>query len=625
METGFRTIMARTTTPGEHGGGSARRRCGCGSGRRYGQCCGATVELDGGRTATVTAVVGDAARRIEQGDTGAAATAIDAALAVVPKHPQALFLKGYLALVRDDPGGAVTHMERAIRHGLRDAAAHLHLATAFGRLQRRQDAEQALLRAVALKKDFRDAWHRLMQLRRESGNAVAAYEAARRANALAPLSVAEWEDLASALHRIGADRHAIDALRRAVATWPESPLLHASLAGILASSHYADEAREAVDEALRLDPDHPLALLISARLLRRGGELAEAGARLARLTPEHMTDTAMRAQVHWEQVKLNEQLERPDAAFEAAEKMNAAVREGQTLKGTFDEVEQRLAGIESRLPARAPDVDGDATPGTDGGAKAPRPLFILGFPRTGTTVLEMLLAQHPAIAAAGESRAIPEAEAMLAAHRLSPQECFSGEPSAREARAIASVRKAARARLQADSGATADAHVIVDKYPLNAMHMATIALLFPGATVIRMVRHPLDTAISCYLQLFGNDDAWHTSLHETCRFLARIDQHLERIHDRLPLDWINLRLEDMISAPEETVNGIFEAQGLAEMTTPLRLEGDASYHTRTASHEQVRGAVSDAHLQRRREYRRFVDDECRSLLADMCARWDYTP
>jgi len=615
--------MARPSSVRQRSANPARQRCGCGSGRRFARCCGASVAAGGGGSIPAREAIAEATRQIQRGDTTAAAVTLDRVLAAIPDHPQALFLQGYATLLNGDAAAAVERIDRALGAGLRDPAAHYHLANACVRLNRLPDAERALLRATGRKRDFRDAWRRLVEVRLAMGHAAAAYEAAREAHALSPLAATQWDQLAAALHRAGADDRALEALDVAVRSWPDNPDLHATLAGVLTSLNRLDEAQDAVDRALRLDGDHVFARLVAARLLRRNGRLEEARAALARMPGDADTDAAIRAQVHWERVKLHERLDEPDAAFEAAQRMNRAARESRPPAGTFDEVDSRLAAIEAGLAEQAGPRGHDAC--SDPGPQTPRPLFILGFPRTGTTVLEMLLAQHPAVAAAGESRAIPGAEALLAADGIAPQRCIDTPPSREATARIAKARKVALATLRADSDAGGDTAVIVDKYPLNALHVTTIGVLFPGAMIVRMVRHPVDTAISCHFQLFGNDDAWHTSLPQTCRFLARVDEHLARVRDRLPLDWIDLRLEDAIAAPEATVNTIIERQGLAPLAAPLRLDGDASYLTRTASHEQVRGRVTDTHLQRRRAYRRFVDAHCRSLLAGMCERWGYDP
>jgi hypothetical protein len=227
-----------------------------------------------------------------------------------------------------------------------------------------------------------------------------------------------------------------------------------------------------------------------------------------------------------------------------------------------------------------------------------RPVFVVGFPRSGTTLVEQVLASHPQVTGAGE---------LLELHYV-----FQSLPAlvgldggnAFEALALLgpdSVKAAANrylARLQArsDSGAT---HV-VDKMPDNIMQLGLIALLLPRAKVIVCHRDPRDIAVSCWQTGFRSS-SWNNDWDHIARRLAdhqRIVDHWWRVQ---PMEYLDLQYEDLVTDPERHSRSLIEYIGLD--WDPSCLDFHSRRHVvRTPSLVQVREPIHVRSCGRWRHY-----------------------
>ena len=230
------------------------------------------------------------------------------------------------------------------------------------------------------------------------------------------------------------------------------------------------------------------------------------------------------------------------------------------------------------------------------------PLFIVGMPRSGTTLLASVLSNHHAIATAGELQDISDYASHLpellrektpypeAARRLTP---------AVAAHIISEYEK----RLRRDAGPNA-AHII-DKNPLNFRHLGFIATLFPQARVIHCTRRPLDTGLSNYFTRFPLSLDYAFDLRNIGHFYgeyARLMAHWRMIP---ALKIMDVSYEDMILKTEQTARGLLEFLGLdwddrclSPHTNPAPVE--------TASDWQVRQPIYKHSLDKWRHYEKYL-------------------
>lgn len=373
----------------------------------------------------------------------------------------------------------------------------------------------------------------------------------RRADNPAP-----WREAARALFELGRHDQAVIAFRRAASLEPETAETLTALGGLLLHALRYDEAEAMIERALDLSPGHPQALAEKATLLTYLGRFAEAEAAcravlaalpdhaptytiLTRLTGGRLTadETARldriardaaapvehRIPAAFARAHAFDAEGEIDAAFEAYGTAHALASERDRLEGrTYDHAAAvARAGRIVRLPA-GPPVGRDA---------GPRPIFVVGMARSGTTLVEALLAAHPNVFGAGERVAMP---GLLEAWLARPE----AEPDARWAEAYL-------------AGMT-DHAVFTDKMPRNLEAVGLIDRLFPEAPIVLVRRDPVETCLSLYRQEFSRDWGFAhdlTDLGRACALNARLAAH-----------WSRALPGRMIEVQYEALTGDFEAE-----------------------------------------------------------------
>ena len=449
------------------------------------------------------------------------------------------------------------------------------------------------------------------ELRQQQWSAAA--DTLRRMLALRPAFADGWFNLGYALRQAGAFVPALDAYAQALRHGIAAPaIVHVNRAVILAD-HLRDDAAAgaALEQALTLDPQHPVALLnlgnlheergrrdaaidCYRRLLAHHGDATtaavEALARLAHLEPPSRLDDPVLQRLQavaradgarpdsvsatlW--LALGRALDALDATAPAFEAFGAGKRAAHRGHGRYApaEAERQVAELIAAFPAAAPRRPG---------RHAPEPLFICGLFRSGSTLLEQVLSAHPAVAAGGELDLLPR----LALQTLAPFPSRAASLDPAQYAALADDYHAAlRARLPASG---AGSRLATDKRPDNYRLIGLIKQLFPAARIVHTVRDPRDVALSIYMQHL-NPRAFPYAAT-----LADIG-HQIGLHQRLMRHWTDLYPDDIlafdydafVAAPESTLRPLLARLDLD--WDPACLEFHALDNTvKTASYWQVR-------------------------------------
>ncbi len=230
--------------------------------------------------------------------------------------------------------------------------------------------------------------------------------------------------------------------------------------------------------------------------------------------------------------------------------------------------------------------------------KPPRPVFIVGMPRSGTTLLEQMLSAHPQVHTAGEQAIVDEAT--LGALMPYPQSCREGG----DAR-LAPIRQAYTQMLRAHANAKPSSRVILDKYPMNFLHLGLIRQLFPEAVLIHSYRHPADTCLSIYFQDFRSGNLYANNLQDlagTYRSYCELMQHWHRM---LPGQIFDCEYEALVANPETVIREVlahcglgFDPACLAHTSNPGMVD--------TLSRWQVRQPIYTRAVGRWRHYEEFI-------------------
>ena len=223
-----------------------------------------------------------------------------------------------------------------------------------------------------------------------------------------------------------------------------------------------------------------------------------------------------------------------------------------------------------------------------GASESELPVFIVGMPRSGTTLVEQILASHSRIAGAGELTDIGRVVARLGYGQP--------RPNGAELQDIASQYLNRLAKI--DPGALR----ITDKMPTNFRHLWLIARLFPRARVIHCQRHPADTCLSCFMQNFGgNTLSWSFDLGDVVHYYKSYRRVMDHWRGNFPGRFLEIRYEDLVTAQEAQSRRLIEFTGLEWDAACLEFH-KSPRAVNTASHSQVRRPIYDTSIGRWRRY-----------------------
>ena len=284
--------------------------------------------------------------------------------------------------------------------------------------------------------------------------------------------------------------------------------------------------------------------------------------------------------------KVREQQGRYDAAF-AAFAAGAALKAASLCdepRRSEQEEADFLKFIKATFTAdflRREEDDGDPTTA---------PIFIVGLPRSGTTLVEQILASHPAVMGLGESEALNRA--VSGRHPYDP--AAAAPPGHYQALAADYL---AAMRAQGWDGAGR----FVDKTPANLWAVGMIHLMFPRAVILHTVRHPADTCLSNFQQLFEAGNPLSYDLAGLGRQYVRYHQAMDHWRAVLPGRVTDVRLEELTTDPDAQIRALVTAAGLPWDDACLAFHANPR-PVRTASANQVRQPMSTAAQDRWRHY-----------------------
>ena len=365
-----------------------------------------------------------------------------------------------------------------------------------------------------------------------------------------------------------------------------------------------DAANALLDRAEALFPSDPALLLTRAVLLGRTKHHAQALAMLDRLA-EQTPDGHLGPNELAEKGRLLDQMGRHDDAWAA---FTDAKRRARELSGsTYPDA--AVADIFARLGRFFTAERLLTLPRAAARADTPQPVFVLGFPRSGTTLIEQTLSAHPAIAAGDELPLINDLTALLPRMLASPlqyPEALSELWMADQRHGLDTLRDHYLQKAAQIGAAAPGAARFTDKMPLNETHLGLIALIFPKAPLLHVVRHPLDVMVSAMANHFTHGLFCGSSLETAARHYVRVMDLVDQYRSQMDLPYMRVRYEDMVDDQEPTVRAILAFIG--EPFDPACLDfHENRRYARTASYAQVSERLYDRSRFRYRNYLRHLE------------------
>lgn len=402
-----------------------------------------------------------------------------------------------------------------------------------------------------------------------------------------PNNGALWLDLSLALRDLGQHESARDAAQRAVTLGRTDPNAWIKLGESHLSLDEREDAADAFRNALRLEPDDIGALrgLCQAEDVESDSETVrhmEALARFARATPRQIAELHYTLAQVYRRNGLKQQF--VHHLLLANAKQRALCSDGRAeYKAIFD-------GLEAVFNAAALAQAKRAEPVT------PVPIFVLGMPRSGTTLVERLLSAHPDVTAGGELDYMKRS-----LRRAAERETKLPFPAGFEtltARTLTSMAKAYAHRLQIIGN---NSHFVTDKTPGNFHLLGLLCVLFPQSRVVHVKRDPMDTCFSI-LQYPFDDRSPHTCDMQLLAYVyARYIKMMQHWQQLLGERFITVEYERLVASPQSEGRRLFEYCGLDWRDAYLECHQNTSA-VRTFSASQVRRPIYSTSVGAWRQY-----------------------
>ncbi len=483
-----------------------------------------------------------------------AAEYYERAIALDPACAPAMNNLGNLKRRQNNADAAVAWLERAAAAAPADATIQNNLAVALQSAGQRDEAIRRYRTALALDPDFASALAGLGTLLAEDGENDEAIRLLGQALDREPGMADLRANLANALAALGRHEDALEHWRRLVAERPDSARYRIKLGGVLRQLGRFEEARQAYAETLTRHPDNAAAL---AEAVGDKGSTPPAGieARIAGRLGLPDLPLADRARLRFAMVKIHDARGDDDGAFAELALANEARRRERADKGqVFD-----AGAIAERFDQIMATFDGARLRGHAGfGDPSPSPVFIVGMPRSGTSLVEQILASHSRVHGAGELGHIGRIASGLreSTGADAPYPFCADRLDARLSRQLA---KDYLGHLRRRAP---EAERVTDKAPLNFLYLGLIALLLPGARIIHCRRDPIDTCLSCFEQDFQGPMTWAwdlTTLGRYYRQYARLMAHWRRV---LPNAFLEMDYETVVDDTRRAAETMVEFCGL---------------------------------------------------------------
>jgi tetratricopeptide (TPR) repeat protein len=414
--------------------------------------------------------------------------------------------------------------------------------------------------------------------------AAAIYKAILKAH---PKSTRGWNLLGSVSIEKGDLVAARRQFEKGIAISPRSAEVHHNLGVVLRLLGDLATSRVHLEEALRLKPGYAEAYhnYVAARRFEPGDPMA---GKIETLLKDGDLDDANRCFAHFAAGKIYDDMGETNRAFDH-------FRAGNRLKGiSYD------AGADDRYFARLREVfDAALFDRFAGhGHVSDRPIFIVGMPRSGTTLAEQVLASHAQVFGAGERNDLGAIAKTMPKH--APTE--APFPDCLADIGIAIPARFGAAYLKQVGALAADDRVrLVDKNPHNFKLLGLIAVMFPNARIVHCMRSPLDTCLSCYFHNFTRGQEFSFDLGDLGHFYSLYHGLMEYWRDVLPVPVFELRYEDMVADHERVTRELLAFCGLPWDESCARFF-ETRRPVRTASSWQVRQPLYNSSVGRWKAY-----------------------
>ncbi len=532
-------------------------------------------------------------------------------LAAQPDHADALHMLGLIAHRRGQQDRAVELICQAIKQNGRTATYFCSLGVVFYDQGKLDQAVAVYRQAIQIKPDYAEAYYNLgntLKKQCKFDEACAAYGNVIR---IKPDYADAYCNLGAVLFDQGKLDEGVAASQQAIVLKPNLAMAQNNLAMALQQLGRLPEARSALEQAIRLSPRNP-------RYRRNLADITRFVAGDHRLTEmEQLADDSS-------SLSIDEQI---DLHFALGKAYDDVGRHTEAFRQWLDGNALKRREIVYNEAARLGVMDGARAEFTadlirkwqNVGNPSPLPIFIVGMMRSGSTLVEQILASHPQVFGGGELAYFPLAAQELRTKTNGP----ATSPQVLSALTGEDYRDLGTRYLAEIERLAPGARHITDKAPINFIFAGLIHLALPNAPIIHTVRDPVDTCISCFSRLFTEEQNHTFDLAELGRYYRHYQALMAHWRRVLPPGRIlDVRYEDVVADLEGQARRIIAHCGLDWDARCLAFH-QTERPVRTASTAQVRQPIYNNAIGRGRVYTQFLAPLLAELdcsAAELCNR-----
>lgn len=565
---------------------------------------------------------------LEMGKAQEAVSCHQCAIRHNPRSFQAQFHLGNAYRAIEDYAHAETCYLESIKLNSNMVEAHNNLGNTLLQLERPEEAEQYLKKVIVINPTFPGVYENLARAQQEQGDLSAAISSLRTGLRYKPTSHSINLQLGGIYIELGKLNESVACLEKAIALKPDYFNAYGTLGGVLTQQGRLEEALRIYQHVLTLKPESPEAICAIADIYEKQGDYENAYKTLHKVIDEHPdnADIAISLGLLSKNITIDEEgLRKIEDVIRKMEYVlnhndhleNDTYIPLRTLLGTlYDKTGQydkafhnyARANEKVRYPVDLvvyeqeinnlieAFLSGFSNSVSPTGNPSNIPIFIVGMPRSGTTLVEQILCSHPSVYGAGELE-----------HMLDIARALPNYPNCVGTLSEAAINSAADDYLEklcaeSDSAALR----VTDKMPHNFLNLGLIQVLFPQASVIHCQREPIDTCLSCYFQNFGARHPYTNKLADLASYYKLYERMMQHWKDVLRIPILEIHYEDLIDNFEDQSRSIIEFCGLEWDDRCLRFHENKRI-VKTASYSQVRKPIYKNSVGRWKNYEAFIE------------------
>ncbi|HED35563.1 MAG TPA: sulfotransferase family protein [Gammaproteobacteria bacterium] len=533
---------------------------------------------------------------------------------------------GYILRQQKNATDAIDCYRQALEFSPEVANIHYNLGWALLDAGYTEEAERHQRLAINLQPDYADAWSGLGAVQffnDDIDNAQYSYQKAHDLNANdVDILCGYSKTLSAQSHREEAMQLIVKALQIA----PENIQANVAKAEIHMAMGQLDKSLKCCNHILKITPQHEEAINIAASVCEKQGNNEQAYTYLQPLLQQKncnvkailifaaisksqgleseaieriqqiiKSDVAMqstqRRKLHFTLGKIYDGMKEYDTAFKHFETGNNLKQVAFDILSFQKDINRQISVFSSGFSNTLPTAS----------IRSNRPIFIVGMPRSGTSLLEQILSSHPEVAAAGELPVITRlAQSLPSSNNTN---CYYAD--CLENASSQQLDQIAQSYLEHLNRLDSDAPHITDKMPSNFMHLGLIQLLFPDARIIHCMRNPIDTCLSCYFQDFSGSHPWIYDLEDTANVYLEYLRLMQHWNTVLEIPVLNISYENLVENQQTVSREIIEFCGLNWDDSCLEFHKNKRF-AKTASYNQVRQPMYNKSVERWRNYEKHL-------------------